>query len=302
MLAGAVMRPGSGVRGRVPLTVQEYSRRAFSCGKNSSARASRPLGALWYLLKGMVKEGYYFGIPPLLLGVIFFFLNWAALAAVLVLFGLFCFSFFRDPERVIPLEPGAIVSPADGRVVVITDEAHDGIPGKRISIFLAVWNVHVNRTPASGTITRLDYQPGKFLAAMRADASAQNEQNIFTLATEHGEIVFKQIAGFVARRVVAWKKVGDVVARGERVGLVRFGSRADVWLPASANVVVKLGDHVAGGSSVLAFLPVKSTGTSSGKEGSSQAIGSNGAADDGTKHRAANLADANLISAGRPKP
>jgi phosphatidylserine decarboxylase len=230
----------------------------------------------------MVKEGYYFGIPPLLLGVIFFFLHWVAVATVLALFGLFCFSFFRNPERAIPADPGAVVSPADGRVVVIADEAHAGVRGKRISIFLAVWNVHVNRTPASGTITRLDYQPGKFLAAMRADASTQNEQNIFTLATEHDEIVFKQIAGYVARRVVAWKKAGDVVARGERIGLVRFGSRADVWLPASANVVVKVGDHVAGGSSILAFLPVKSVGLSSSP--------------------AASVSHANLISAGQPKP
>jgi phosphatidylserine decarboxylase len=219
----------------------------------------------------MVKEGYYFGIPPLALGVLFFLLHWTAVAIVLVLFGLFCFSFFRDPERVIPSEPGAIVSPADGRVVVITDEPHAGVPGKRISIFLAVWNVHVNRTPAAGVITNLVYQPGKFLAAMRADASAQNEQNIFTLATEHGDIVVKQIAGFVARRVVAWKKIGDTVARGERIGLVRFGSRADVWLPATARINVKLGDNVAGGSSILAFLPVQSVGLFSGNPGTSHA-------------------------------
>jgi phosphatidylserine decarboxylase len=246
----------------------------------------------------MVKEGYYFGIPPLLLGVICFFLHWVAVATVLVLLGLFCLSFFRDPDRIIPADPGAIVSPADGRVVVITDEAYAGVTGKRISIFLAVWNVHVNRTPSAGTITRLDYKPGKFLGAMRADASAQNEQNIFTLATEHGEIVFKQIAGFVARRVVAWKKIGDVVTRGERIGLVRFGSRADVWLPASANVVVKLGDHVAGGSSILAFLPVKSVGPSWAQDASGQDASSRS----GTPLSAANFADANLISAGRSKP
>src|SRR5271163_3861112 len=250
----------------------------------------------------MVKEGYYFGIPPLLLGVIFFFLHWVAVAAVLALFGLFCFSFFRNPDRAIPADAGAIVSPADGRIVVITDEAHAGIPGKRISIFLAVWNVHVNRTPAAGTITRLDYQPGKFLAAMRADASAQNEQNIFTLATEHGEIVFKQIAGYVARRVVAWKKAGDVVARGERIGLVRFGSRADVWLPASANVVVIVGDHVAGGSSILAFLPVKSMGLSSGPSSEQDTSLHDGNLREGSAQAAAKPLDTNLISAGRPKP
>jgi phosphatidylserine decarboxylase len=218
----------------------------------------------------MVKEGYYFGVPPLVVGVTFFLLHWVAAAAILVLFGLFCFTFFRNPERVIPKEPGAIVSPADGRVVVVTDEPYAGVPGKRISIFLAVWNVHVNRSPAAGTITNLVYRPGKFLAAMRADASLQNEQNIFTLATEHGEIVVKQIAGFVARRVVSWKKIGDSVARGERIGLVRFGSRADVWLPASARINVKVGDTVAGGSSVLAFLPVQSVGLSSSARPASQ--------------------------------
>jgi len=219
----------------------------------------------------MVKEGYYFGIPPLVLGVVLYFLHFTVLAILLVLFGLFCFSFFRNPERVIPTDPGAIVSPADGRVVVVTDESHAGVPGKRISIFLAVWNVHVNRSPASGTVTNLIYKPGQFLAAMRAEASAQNEQNIFTVATEHGEIVVKQIAGFVARRVVSWKKIGDTLARGERIGLVRFGSRADVWLPASARVNVKVGDHVAGGSSILAFLPVQSVGLSSSNLNTSHA-------------------------------
>src|ERR1700722_4635197 len=107
----------------------------------------------------MVKEGYYFGIPPLVFGAALYFLHFTAPAVLLVLFGLFCFLFFRNPERVIPTEPGAIVSPADGRVVVVTDEPHGEVPGKRISIFLAVWNVHVNRSPASGTITNLVYKP-----------------------------------------------------------------------------------------------------------------------------------------------
>src|SRR5271154_6867547 len=174
----------------------------------------------------MVKEGYYFGLPLLLLAGGAYFTNWTIAAIVLVCLALFVFSFFRDPERVIPHEPGAVVSPADGRIVVVTDEDYAGQPGKRISIFLAVWNVHVNRSPAAGVITKLDYQPGRFLAAMRAEASLQNEQNIFHLALreKQGEIVFKQIAGLVARRVVAWKKAGETVERGERIGLVRFGS------------------------------------------------------------------------------
>ena len=173
----------------------------------------------------------------------------------LVFVGLFVFSFFRNPDRTIPAEPGLIVAPADGRVVVLQDEQDQGCSGKRLSIFLAIWNVHVNRAPAAGKITRLDYKPGKFLAAWDANASLQNEQNIFTQSTEHGDIVYKQIAGWVARRVVAWKKPGDEVARGERIGLVRFGSRVDLWLPVPAEILVKVGDHVKGGSTVVARMP-----------------------------------------------
>ena len=135
----------------------------------------------------MVKEGYYFGVPPLALGGVCFILHCYIAAAVLVFLALFVFSFFRDPERVIPSEPGAVVSPGDGRVVVVTDEENAGRPGKRISIFLAVWNVHVNRSPATGTITKLEYRPGKFLAAMRERASIENEQNVFTVSTDAGD-------------------------------------------------------------------------------------------------------------------
>jgi phosphatidylserine decarboxylase len=205
----------------------------------------------------MVKEGYYFGIPPLLLSGVAYLLQWYVTAAMLVLLALFVFSFFRDPERVIPSEPGALVSPGDGRVVVVTEEDHAGRPGKRVSIFLAVWNVHVNRSPAAGTITKMEYRPGKFLAAMRERASVENEQNVFTLSTEAGEIVFKQIAGWIARRVVSWKKAGERVARGERIGLVRFGSRVDLWVPKEAEILVKVGENVKGGSSVLARWPAK---------------------------------------------
>jgi phosphatidylserine decarboxylase len=148
------------------------------------------------------------------------------------------------------------VSPGDGRVVVVQDEDYAGKPGKRVSIFLAVWNVHVNRSPAAGRITKLEYRPGKFVAAMRANASAENEQNVFTLSADAGELVFKQIAGLIARRVVSWKKEGDIVARGERIGLVRFGSRVDLWVPQPAELLVKVGQNVKGGSSILASRPV----------------------------------------------
>jgi phosphatidylserine decarboxylase len=205
----------------------------------------------------MVKEGYYFGLPLLLLGGAAYLAQWTIAAVVLVCLALFVFSFFRDPERVIPSEPGAIVSPGDGRVVVVTDEEDAGRPGKRISIFLAVWNVHVNRAPAAGIITKLEYRPGKFLAAMRERASMENEHNVFTLSTDSGEMVFKQIAGLIARRVVSWKREGERVARGERIGLVRFGSRVDVWVPKDAEILVRVGENVKGGSSVLARWPAK---------------------------------------------
>jgi phosphatidylserine decarboxylase len=208
--------------------------------------------------ESMVKEGYYFGVPLLLLGGVAYVLHWQVTAAVLVLLALFVFSFFRDPERVIPTEPGAVVSPGDGRVVVVTEEENAGRPGKRVSIFLAVWNVHVNRSPAAGTITKMEYRPGKFLAAMRERASVENEQNVFTLSTDAGEMVFKQIAGLIARRVVSWKKPGENVDRGERIGLVRFGSRVDLWVPKEAEILVKVGENVKGGSSVLARWHAKS--------------------------------------------
>lgn len=210
----------------------------------------------------MVREGYWFGLPPLVAGVVLLIFGllkpsgWAiACAAALIILGLFVFYFFRNPERQIPSDPGVIVSPADGRVVVVKEEEYSGRKGTRISIFLAIWNVHVNRVPAAGRITRMEYRPGKFLAAWDENASLQNEQNVFTQATEHGEIVYKQIAGYVARRVVSWKKTGDAVERGERLGLVRFGSRMDVWLPVEAEVIVRAGQNVSGGSSVLARFP-----------------------------------------------
>jgi phosphatidylserine decarboxylase len=164
-----------------------------------------------------------------------------------------------------------VVSPGDGRVVVVTEEENAGRPGSRISIFLAVWNVHVNRSPAAGIITKLEYRPGKFLAAMRERASVENEQNVFTLSTDAGEMVFKQIAGLIARRVVSWKKLGDRVARGERIGLVRFGSRVDVWVPKEAEILVKLGQNVKGGASVLARWPGKTAAEHSNEASAAEA-------------------------------
>jgi phosphatidylserine decarboxylase len=205
----------------------------------------------------MVRDGYKFAAPPLLLGIVAlgFGLWWNAAAwagVVLLLLGAFVAYFFRDPERVIPADAAAIVSPADGRVMEVVEESYDGRAGRRISIFLAIWNVHVNRAPIAGRIEGIEYRPGKFYAAMRSRASSENEQNVIRLSTPRGEVIFKQIAGWVARRVVCWKKPGDQLATGERIGLIRFGSRMDVWLPDGVEIVVAPGEHVAGGSSILA--------------------------------------------------
>ena len=200
----------------------------------------------------MVRDGYKFAVPPIVLGAAAAAFGWRATAATLLSAGAFVAYFFRDPQRIPPGDPDVVVSPADGRVMEIVSEQLDGRPGQRISIFLAIWDVHVNRSPMAGRLQRLDYRPGRFYAAMRSRASSENEQNVIRLETDHGEIMFKQIAGWVARRVVCWKKPGDSLALGERIGLIRFGSRMDVWLPENAEIAAKVGEHVAGGVSVLA--------------------------------------------------
>ncbi len=200
----------------------------------------------------MVKEGYWFASPPLLIGLIGVLMHWNWIGGVLIFLGLFVAFFFRDPERTLPQDPAIIVSPADGRVMEVVDESLGGRPGRRISIFLSVFNVHVNRSPVAGQISSINYRTGKFYAAMRGRASAENEQNAFHVQTDHGEVVFTQIAGWIARRIVCWKSVGDSVVRGERIGMIRFGSRTDVWLPEPIEILVQPGKYVAGGTSVLA--------------------------------------------------
>ena len=200
----------------------------------------------------MVKDGFKFALPPLALGLLALVPGWNWVAGILFLLGAFVLYFFRDPQRTIPSEPGLIVSPADGHVMEVLDEPLEGQPGRRISIFLSVFDVHVNRAPVEGEIRRIEYRPGRFYAAMRSRASAENEQNMFRIASSQGDVVFKQIAGWIARRILCWKAVGDRVARGERVGMIRFGSRVDVWVPPDVDILVRRGQKVAGGSSVLA--------------------------------------------------
>jgi phosphatidylserine decarboxylase len=171
----------------------------------------------------------------------------------------FCVAaFFRDPTRQIPQDPGLVVSPADGKVVMIvpTPDGHPAGEGStQVSIFLSVFDVHINRAPIAGRITDVLYTEGEFLPAFDDKASLRNEQNRAFIEGPEGRVGFTQIAGLIARRIVFRKKPGDVVTRGEQVGLIRFGSRTDVFLPKGSTLQVKVGDRVSGGSSVMARLP-----------------------------------------------
>ncbi len=200
----------------------------------------------------MVADGYKFAAAPLLFGMVALGFHWNWLGGVLLVLGAFVLFFFRDPERTPPSDPELIVSPADGRVMEVVEEARGECPGRRISVFLSIFDVHVNRAPVAGRIAAMEYRKGQFYAAMRGRASEQNEQNVIHVSNERGEIVFKQIAGWVARRILCWKAVGDSVTRGERVGMIRFGSRVDIWLPDRVEILVRSGQHVSGGSSILA--------------------------------------------------
>jgi phosphatidylserine decarboxylase len=202
----------------------------------------------------MVRDGYYYGLALLGVAVLVGWLTspgWGVPALVLAAFFLW---FFRDPERVIPAAAGAVVSPADGKVTDVSLVGTEAGPRRRISIFLSVFDVHVNRSPIAGVVREVRYQSGQFRNAMGAASAQHNEQNIVTVEGEGQSLVFKQIAGLLARRIVFTKKIGDRLERGERVGMIKFGSRTDILLDAAANVQVKVGDRVKGGASVLAYV------------------------------------------------
>lgn len=206
----------------------------------------------------MVRDGLYYGLGAAVAAVLLGLINpWLALPPVLL--GVFFLWFFRDPERAIPNGPGVVVSPADGKVTAVAEFIDQGQKKHRISIFLNVFNVHVNRAPIEGTITSLFYQKGKFGNAMSAGSSDANEQNIVTMNGDGQTVVFKQIAGLLARRIVFNPRTGDTLARGQRVGLIKFGSRVDVVLDQSVELRVKVGDRVAGGSSILGVLRASAT-------------------------------------------
>ncbi|MGH9643665.1 MAG: phosphatidylserine decarboxylase [Terriglobales bacterium] len=205
----------------------------------------------------MVRDGYFYGIGSAIAAGLIIWLTWWPYAIPVLLLGAFCLWFFRDPERQIPSQPGIIVSPGDGKVTDVSTINCAGGQRTRISIFLNVFNVHVNRSPIAGIISEVRYQRGKFLNAMGAMCADENEQNIVTVEGEGRTVVFKQIAGLIARRIIFNLKVGDTVDRGQRVGLIKFGSRVDVIFDSDATVQVKIGDHVKGGATILALLPVE---------------------------------------------
>lgn len=203
----------------------------------------------------MAKEGRPFVFGFLIPALIFIALNWWVAAALCLALTAFMVYFFRDPERVSPSDDRIVVSPADGRVVKVSSvDGQSSDSPNQISIFLSPLDVHINRAPIAGKIVDVTYKPGAFHIASRDIASAENEQNIVTLRGEKITLAFRQIAGVLARRIVLWKKAGDQVAMGERVGLMKFSSRMDVVLPHEVEVLVKEGDKVIGGVTILGRL------------------------------------------------
>jgi phosphatidylserine decarboxylase len=222
-----------------------------------SVVAARPVADNRIIILGtMVCDGYIYGLS---LTAVAAAIMWAtgtwAWAIVPLLLALFFLWFFRDPERLVPAGNGLIVSPGDG---LVTETARidtpDG-PKQRISIFLSVFDVHVNRSPISGVLSRVEYRKGLYLNAMNPASAERNEQNVVTVRGEGYTVTFKQIAGLLARRIVFNFQEGDMVQRGQRVGLIKFGSRVDVLIPPEAALQVKVGERVKGGSSVLAAMP-----------------------------------------------
>ncbi len=198
----------------------------------------------------MVKEGFPFVITPLVIALIFgFFQLWIA-AALFVLLAAFMAYFFRDPSRTISQGEGIIVSAADGRVTRIDKNEN----GTTVSVFLSPLDVHINRAPIAGKITKVDYIKGKKAPATSNEASFSNERNSLTIENDKITVVCTQIAGIVARRIVCWSKLGDELELGQKFGLIKFSSRTDLLLPETVEILVKVGDRVVGGETIIAIL------------------------------------------------
>ena len=199
----------------------------------------------------MASEGWVFVLPLAGATVLSALVGWWGVTGVGLVLTVGVALFFRDPERSIPQTQETIVSPADGRVMEIVPE---NAQTRRISIFLSLWDVHINRAPYGGVVRSVVYTPGEFLAAYRQEASVVNEANTVTIADHGREFMVKQIAGILARRIVCRVRPGDTLEKGQRYGLIRFGSRTDLLLPVTAEIAVQVGDVVRGGETILAFL------------------------------------------------
>lgn len=203
----------------------------------------------------IAPEGWPFVLIPVAAGALACFLRWPWLGGILIALGLFALLFFRNPDRTCPADDATACSPADGKVIKICeappDLVHRGLP-QQISIFMSVFNVHVNRSAIKGTLTEYTYNPGRKISAFKDKASLENEQNLSVWEGPQGRIALKQIAGLIARRIVFDHSPGDEVERGQRIGLIRYGSRVDVFLPEDAEILVALGAHVRAGETALA--------------------------------------------------
>jgi phosphatidylserine decarboxylase len=206
--------------------------------------------------EAVAREGIAFILPLLIVALLSWITGHSVAALVLIVLAVAVALFFRNPERVTPQEDGIIVSPADGRVVTIIDDVRSenlaGLPLRRVSIFMSIFNVHVNRCPITGTIEKIAHVPGRFLDARDPQASLVNEHNRVVMKGDDGPIEVVQIAGKIARRIACWVRVGDSVRQGERFGLIRFGSRLDVYVPENYSFVVRIGNTVRAGESVIA--------------------------------------------------
>lgn len=203
----------------------------------------------------MAREGIPFVLIGLFIAIAFIFAGIWWLAVAFIALAAFTAYFFRDPDREITSEENLVVSAADGRVTRIEKLNPENADSPNVvSVFLSIFDVHINRSPIAGEIAEVVYSKGKFVIATREDASQINEQNALTIKNERMTIVCKQIAGVLARRIVCWKRAGDRVRLGERFGLIRFGSRTDLILPPEVEIAVKVGDRVRGGVTIIGRL------------------------------------------------
>ena len=206
-------------------------------------------------------EGHRWVIGFGLATIIFFLIGWSWFWVPTLILTLFCGSFFRDPERFPPLKEGSVVSPADGRVLSVTEVEGPELAGieksTKVSIFMSIFNVHVNRFPAAGRVLDICYTPGKFFSANLDKAAAENERNLVVIEDDFKRrIAFMQIAGLIARRIVCFVEPDDRLEKGERFGLIRFGSRLDLYLPTDTEIDVSVGQHVKAGETIIGYLPI----------------------------------------------